>query len=208
MADWNDAELVKRLQKGEAEAVGVLLEQYANRLYNYAYYRCGDHFMAEDIVSETFIRIIEKVGGYQQREVPFRAWIYRIAHNLLANHLRYRQRHSAVSLDAVNSEGERLIDPPGDWGAADGGELGHQVAEREELREAILELPEDQKTVFILRFIEGFELEQVASMLEKSMPSIKSLQYRAVTNIRRVLDQGKESKKPAGKTLFKRPAKG
>lgn len=208
MADWNDAELVKRLQKGEAEAVGVLLEQYANRLYNYAYYRCGDHFMAEDIVSETFIRIIEKVGGYEQREVPFRAWVYRIAHNLLANHLRYRQRHSTLSLDAVNSEGERLIDPPNDWGAADGGELAHHIAEREELREAILELPEDQKTVFILRFIEGFELEQVASMLEKSMPSIKSLQYRAVTNIRKVLDQGKASKKPTGKTFFKRPAKG
>src|SRR5262245_32143193 len=105
MPDWSDVELVKRLQKGEPEAVGVLLEQYANRLYNYAYYRCGDHFMAEDIASETFTRIIEKVAGYQQREVPFRAWVYRIAHNLLANQLRYRERHSTFSLDAVNSEG-------------------------------------------------------------------------------------------------------
>ena len=207
MANWSDPELVKRLQKGEPEAVGVLLEQYANRLYNYAYYRCGDHFMAEDIASETFTRIIEKVGGYEQREVPFKAWVYRIAHNLLANQLRYRERHNALSLDAVDTQGERLIDPPNDWGAADGGEISDQIAEREELREAILELPDDQKAVFILRFIEGFELEQVANMLEKSMPSIKSLQYRAVTNLRRMLDQGKVQRKPVN-TPVRRPAQG
>ena len=112
-----DADLVERLQKGDSEAVGVLLEQSADRLYNYAFYRCGDHYLAEDMVSETCIRIIEKIGTYEQREVPFKAWVFRIAHNQLANHLRYRSRHQAVSLDATNSEGERLVDPPDDFRA-------------------------------------------------------------------------------------------
>jgi RNA polymerase sigma-70 factor, ECF subfamily len=166
-----------------------LLQQYANRLYNYAFYRCGDHHLAEDIASETFARVIENISAYEQREVPFRAWIYRIAHNQLANHLRYRKRHQAVSLDALNSAGERLIDPPDDWGAADGGLMASQVVEREELRQAILKLSEDQKAVFVLRFIEGLDLEEVTILLEKSLASIKSLQYRAVANLRRQLEQ-------------------
>jgi RNA polymerase sigma-70 factor, ECF subfamily len=166
-----------------------LLQQYANRLYNYAFYRCGDHHLAEDIASETFARVIEKISAYEQREVPFRAWIYRIAHNQLANHLRYRKRHQAVSLDALNSAGERLVDPPDDWGAADGGLMASQVVEREELRQAILNLSEDQKAVFVLRFIEGLDLEEVTILLEKSLASIKSLQYRAVTNLRRQLEK-------------------
>lgn len=188
MPNLSDAELVERLQKSDTEAVGVLLEQYANRLYNYAFYRCGDHHLAEDIVSETFARIIEKIDTYEQREVPFKAWVYRIAHNQLANHLRYRSRHRTDSLDAVNKAGERLLDPPDDWGVADGGLMASQIAEREELRQAILALPEDQKAVFILRFIEGLDLEEVTILLEKSLASIKSLQYRAVANLRRTLD--------------------
>lgn len=189
-----DAELVKRLQKGDSEAVGVLLEEYADRLYNYAFYRCGDHYLAEDIVSETFTRIIEKIGTYERREVPFKAWVFRIAHNQLANHLRYRSRHQAMSLDATNGEGERLVDPPDDWGAADGGLMASQLAEREELRHAILQLPEDQKTIFVLRFIEGLDLEEVTTLLDKSLASVKSLQYRAVMNLRRSLEQAQEDK--------------
>lgn len=206
MPHLTDTELVKRLQKGDSEAVGVLLEQYANRLYNYAFYRCGDHYLAEDIVSETFARIIEKIGGYEQREVPFKAWVYRIAHNQLANHLRYRSRHQSVSLDAVNSEGERLVDPPDDWGAADGGRMASQVAEREELRRAILALPEDQKAIFVLRFIEGLDLEEVTSLLEKSLASVKSLQYRAVVNLRRSLEQAQETKNIITFPAAKKPA--
>ncbi len=196
MLNLSDVELVNRLKKRDSEAVGVLLEQYANRLYNYAFYRCGDHHLAEDIVSETFTRIIEKIDTYEQREVPFKAWVYRIAHNQLANHLRYLSRHQAMSLDAVNSDGERLLDPPdGDeWGAADGGRIASQVAEREELRRAILALPEDQKAVFVLRFIEGLELEEVTTLLEKSLAAVKSLQYRAVLNLRQALEQSQDPK--------------
>ena len=196
-----DTDLVKRLQKGESEAVGLLLNEYADRLYNYAFYRCGDHYLAEDIVSETFTRIIEKIGTYEQREVPFKAWVFRIAHNQLANHLRYRSRHQALSLDATNAEGERLGDPPDDWGAADGGLMASQVAEREELRRAFLQLPDDQKAIFVLRFIEGLDPEEVTVLLEKSLPSVKSLQYRAVVNLRRALDQA-----PPEKNIIRFPA--
>jgi RNA polymerase sigma-70 factor (ECF subfamily) len=167
--------------------VDELLTQYADRLYKYAYYHSGDHHLAEDIVSETFTRVIEKIDSYVQRDVPFKAWLFRIAHNLLVDHFRKRKRYNSVSLDAVDWENGPGVANPGDWGAADGGDMVDQLAEREELQRSITLLPEDQRTVFILRFVQGFELEQVATMLDKSLVSIKSLQYRAVRNLRRYL---------------------
>ena len=198
----DDLTLVNGLKEGNTEAIRVLLQQYSNRLYNYAFYRCGDHHLAEDIVSDTLIRILEKISNYEQGEVPFRAWVFRITHNLLVNHLRYRTRHAALSLDAVNADGIRVIDPPDDYGAADGGRMSSQLVEREELRQAILELPEEQKVVFVLRFVEGFDLEEVAGLLEKSLASIKSLQYRAVLNLRQKLDQEDQAKLSATKPVL------
>jgi RNA polymerase sigma-70 factor (ECF subfamily) len=185
----NDVELVAQLQRFEPEAVDVLMSRFADRLYNYAYYHSSDHHLAEDIVSETLTRIVEKIGDYQQREVPFKAWVFRIARNLLADHYRHRSRHPSVSLEAASDESSSLYETlSSDYGGADGGELATQVAQREDLRQALNLLPEDQRTVFILRFIEGNDLEQVVSILNKSMAAIKSLQFRATRNLRQILD--------------------
>ncbi|MEI7553890.1 RNA polymerase sigma factor [Candidatus Chlorohelix sp.] len=185
----NDIELVAQLQRFEPAAVDELMSRFADRLYNYAYYHSSDHHLAEDIVSETLTRIVEKIGDYQQRDVPFKAWVFRIARNLLADHYRYRSRHPSVSLEAASDESSSLYETlSSDYGAADGGEIATQVAQREDLRQALNLLPEDQRTVFILRFIEGNDLEQVAAIINKSMPSIKSLQFRATRNLRQILD--------------------
>ncbi|NWJ48122.1 MAG: RNA polymerase sigma factor [Chloroflexi bacterium] len=184
----SDLELVTRLKQGDAEAVGVLLEQYAHRLYNYAYYHCGDHFLAEDIVSETLSRVVTKIESYEQREVPFKAWIFRIAHNFLANSLRQRSRHQAVSLDGVDWDKNPHVTGESEWSAADAGELAENLAIREELQQAITALPDDQRTVLILHLVEGHSLDEIASALDKTIPAIKSLQYRAIKNLRRLLN--------------------
>jgi RNA polymerase sigma-70 factor (ECF subfamily) len=184
----SDLELVTRLKKREGEAVGILVSQYADRLYNYAYYRSSDHHLAEDIASETLAKIIEKIDTYEQRDVPFKAWVFRIAHNILVNHLRQLKKHNSVPLEQADWASENAS---GDWGAADGGDMASQLADRQELQQAIAALADDQRSVFILRFIEGFELEQVALMLEKSVVSIKSLQFRAVRNLRKALEQSR-----------------
>ncbi|NWJ45960.1 MAG: RNA polymerase sigma factor [Chloroflexi bacterium] len=192
----NDVELVAQLQRFEPEAVDVLMSRFADRLYNYAYYHSSDHHLAEDIVSETLTRIVEKIGDYQQREVPFKAWVFRIARNLLADHYRHRSRHPSVSLEAASDESSSLYETlSSDYGGADGGELATQVAQREDLRQALNLLPEDQRTVFILRFIEGNDLEQVVTILNKSIASIKSLQFRATRNLRQILDDNNCGKK-------------
>ncbi len=151
----SDAELVVRLKAGEAQAVDYLLEQYSTRLYTYVYYHSGNHHLAEDIVSETFARVIEKIGGYEQRDVPFKAWLFRIAHNLLVDYFRQHNKYNSVSLEAVDWD----MQPSNDWGAADGGAMAEQVADREEIQQAIAALSEEQKTVFILRFVEELDLD-------------------------------------------------
>lgn len=192
MKPMDDNELVTRLQNFEAEAVDELLERYADRLHNYIYYHSGNHHLAEDIVSETFARIIEKISSYKPGTAPFKSWVYRIAHNLLVDHFRDSNQYRSVSIDSVNWDEKPQARPSSDWGAADGGEMATRIADRDELKQAITLLPEDQRTVFILRFIEGNSLEQVSLMLDKTTASIKSLQYRAVRNLRAILDNNGE----------------
>jgi len=194
---WSDADLVARLQRREEVAAEQLVEQYADRLYNYAYYHSGDHHLAEDIASETFARIIEKIHGFVLRDVPFKAWVFRIAHNLLTDHFRRHKRFQNLSLEAVDWDDKVVQNQSGDWGAADGGDIAEQIVERMELHQVITTLPTDQRTVFILRFIEGLDLEQVATALDKSVVAVKSLQFRAVRNLRTALDtQNPKGAKP------------
>ncbi len=191
MPEISDAELVARLKNREGEAVGVLVKQYADRLYNYAYYRCNNHHTAEDVVSETFVRVIEKIHGYEQREIPFRAWVFRIAHNLLVNHFRQSKRHNLVSLDKLDWSMETAGGMAGNLDLADKKDLVSQISDRDALKQAIDALPEDQQAVFVMRFIEELELEQVALMMDRSVVSIKSLQYRAVKNLRKMLNRSR-----------------
>src|SRR4051794_31906137 len=101
VGSWNDIELVNRLKQRDPQAVSVLFNDYADRLYNYAYYHSGDHHLAEDIVSETMMRVIEKIPAYEWRDIPFKAWIFRIARNLLVDHFRRRDKQKETSLEKI-----------------------------------------------------------------------------------------------------------
>ena len=96
----SDAELVAQA-KEDSVAFGALYERYVNQIYNYIYYRVGNHHDAEDLTARTFFRALRHVGNYEDRGAPVSAWFYRIAHNLVANWHRDQGRHPVVSLDAV-----------------------------------------------------------------------------------------------------------
>lgn len=183
----SDAELVASLKKGEIGSADLLFKLYAPSLYNYIYYHTGNHFLAEDLCSETITRVIEKIGSYTQREIPLRTWVFRIAQNMLVDHFRRGQRHPAMPFDRLDRENSPEVDHANDWSGTASGDMVEQLAQREELVRAIATLPEEQRTIFLLRFVEGFDLEEVGKLLGKSMASIKSLQYRAVKNLRREL---------------------
>ena len=176
----DDADLVAGLQRGDAAAVEYFVQEYAPALYRFAYYQLGDPTAAEDLVSEVVVRVIGRVGEFVLEQATFRAWIFRIARNLIADYYRSRKRRPQVSLEAV-IEAEPGTEP----GRYD---LQMEVLlDREQLQAGLATLTEEQRQVILLHLVEGWELPQVAELLKRSLPSVKSLYYRGVQSLRRVL---------------------
>src|SRR5512138_1592934 len=99
----DDAQLAE-WAKDDATAFGELYERYVKKIYNYVYYRTGNHHDAEDLTSRVFFRALGHIGNYTDRGVPFSAWLYRIAHNLIANWHRDRGRQRVLPLDDYMSD--------------------------------------------------------------------------------------------------------
>ncbi len=99
LLDHNDQELLVQATRGKQDAFGALYERYVHRIYNYIYYRTGNQHDAEDLTARVFIRAMRHITNYEDKGVPFSAWLYRIAHNLVANWHRDNSRRQEISLD-------------------------------------------------------------------------------------------------------------
>jgi RNA polymerase sigma-70 factor (ECF subfamily) len=175
-----DAALVAGLHAGDPRAVEQMVAQYGPALYRFAYYQLQDAMLAEDLVAEVFARVIEKVGGYVQDSTPFQAWLFRIARNLVTDHYRSVKRRPQTSFEQWLAA-EPAAEPGGYDSAIDG------LPMREELLAGLRLLTEEQRQVIILHVLEGWEMPQVAQILGRSLPSVKSLYYRGMDSLRRVL---------------------
>src|SRR5512146_1406023 len=97
--DLSDDEVLERAIQGDPEAFSILYERYVKRIYNYVFYRTGNPYDAEDLTERVFHRAFGHIQTYNNRGVPFSAWLYRIAHNLVANWHRDNSRRKEVPLD-------------------------------------------------------------------------------------------------------------
>lgn len=176
----DDNALVAALQCGEADAVSHVVQHYVPSLYRFIVYQVQDPGLAEDLVSDLLMRMIGKIGGYVQGSTPFQAWLFRIARNLIADHYRARKRRPQVSFEAWLAD-----DPAAEPGATDRDVTG--LPDREELRAGLAELTAEQRQVILLHVVDGWELPEVAHLLGRSVPSVKSLYYRGVQSLRRVM---------------------
>ena len=174
MENENDTILIARA-KEDPEAFGILYERYVSRIYRYLYYRTGNQEDAEDLTGKTFYRALRSMPRYVDRGVPFAAWLYRIAHNVMANWLRDRSRHPVVALDAVAPTGEERLDP-------------HTVTEKKEDKEFLLQavrrLPPDRQDLLILKFTEGMTNAKIGAVMGRSEGAIKSLYHRTLIVLR------------------------
>src|SRR6476620_9373010 len=139
-----DTELVI-LAKDSQEAFGVLYERYIEKIYKYIYYRTGNHQDAEDLTAAVFHRALGHIESYTERGVPFQAWLYRIAHNLVANWHRDRGRRKVVPLDEFIAAGLHSESPA---------DTTESKEEREKLVEAIQRLPEERQQLLLLKFVD------------------------------------------------------
>ncbi|MCX7855272.1 MAG: sigma-70 family RNA polymerase sigma factor [Anaerolineae bacterium] len=172
-----ERELVERAKR-DPEAFGLLYERYVAQIYRYLYYRTGNHQDAEDLTARTFYRALEHLPRYQERGLPFTAWLYRIAHNIVVNWQRDRRRRPVVALDYVVTHAT----------GGDPREALEEEEERERLMQAFQALAPDRQELLILKFVEGMSNAQIGAVMRRSEGAIKSLYHRTLLELKKNLE--------------------
>jgi len=174
--------------RSDPAAFGLLYEKYVQKIYNYVYYRTGNHHDAEDLTAKTFHRAMKHIPRYEQRGVPFSAWLYRIAHNVVANWYRDRSRRKVIALDELVLYQQWRQSPEG---------LVEETEEKGELLKVIRQLPADRQQLLILKFVEGMSNEAIGQVMGRSEGAIKSLYHRTLLALRKKMtSQSQRSQKP------------
>ena len=175
MPEFDEQEILGRAQQGDREAFGSLYEHYVDRIFNYVYYRTGNIHDAEDLTARVFYRAMNHVQRYIDRGVPFSAWLYRIAHNLIANWHRDRSRHLEIPLDdapTLHYKGE----PP---------EVTlMQGQDQDALLKLIRSLPAERQHLLILKFVEHMSNTEIGEIMNRSEGAVKSLYHRTLLALR------------------------
>lgn len=175
MPEMSEDEAVNQAASGDTEAFSLLYQRYVTRIYNYIYYRTGNPYESEDLTSRVFHRALHHINQYDNRGVPFSAWLYRIAHNLVANWHRDNSRRKEVPLDDYTQQPFRAPAP-------EASVVNNQ--ELEELLKVIRRLPPERQQLLILKFVEGLSNQEVAVIMMRSEGAIKSLYHRTLMALR------------------------
>lgn len=176
---WADeAELIARA-KSDSHAFGPLYERYVDRIYRYIYRRIGDHEEAEDLTAQTFQQALAALPAYEWRGVPFSAWLYRIAGNLVIRHRRIHGRE--VTMEHV----ERIVDDRGSFD--DPLEAILRQSSSDQLLNAMQSLSFDQRRALILKYSHGLKNHEVGTLMNRSEGGVKQLVHRAMLVLRRTL---------------------
>lgn len=169
-----EADLIE-LAKEDPVAFGVLYERYVDRIYSYIYYRTGNQQDAEDLTARTFFKALDHIKRFNNRGVPFSAWLYRIAHNLVANWYRDRGRRRELVLEDQVHLSHSSGSP-------------ERLAEASEAREALLgairRLPDDRQQLILLKFSDALPNAQIGAIMGRSEGAIKSLYHRTLLALR------------------------
>ena len=177
--DVSDEEALKRASQGDREAFGLIYDRYITRIYNYIYYRTGNQHDAEDLTSRVFTRAMKHITNYQDRGVPFSAWLYRIAHNLVANWHRDKSRKQEYNLeDGVWSSKES--DMPES--------VLLRVEQHDEIMTMVRDIPEDRQMLIIMKFVDHMSNAEIGKIMGKTEGAIKSLYHRTLLSLRKKID--------------------
>ncbi|GCD36643.1 RNA polymerase sigma factor [Streptomyces chrestomyceticus JCM 4735] len=171
-------DLVERAQAGEAEAFGRLYDQYADTVYRYIYYRVGGRATAEDLTSETFLRALRRIGTFTWQGRDFGAWLVTIARNLVADHFKSSRFRLEVTTGEMLDANEVERSPE---------DSVLESLSNAALLEAVRKLNPQQQECVTLRFLQGLSVAETARVMGKNEGAIKTLQYRAVRTLARLL---------------------
>ncbi|MGD9048693.1 MAG: sigma-70 family RNA polymerase sigma factor [Anaerolineae bacterium] len=169
--------LLKRARQYDEAALGELYDHYAPRIYAYIYGQVSDPHLAEDLVGDVFVRVVQAIRSERFWHTSFNAWLRRIAHNTMVDH--YRQRSPILSdrMDEIWVSGKE----------SDPRSVVETAQDYERLRRAMRCLTRGQQEVLVLRFGQGLTARETAQVLRKTTGSVKAMQHRAVLALRRRL---------------------
>lgn len=178
MSNDRDEEQLIEQAKTDPEAFGRLYELYVEKIYNYIYYRLGNHHDAEDLTAKVFYRALNHIAHYNHKGVPFAAWLYRIAHNLVVNWHRDHSRRQMVGLENLDLSGDKQESPH---------HAAEQTNERELLLAAIQHLPRERQELLMLKFVERMSNAEIGRVLGRSEGAVKSLYHRTLVSLKELL---------------------
>ena len=174
-ASDREAQLVQAAKQRSPAAWAQIYDTTYPKLYRFCHARTSNDATASELASRVYLEALEGIDRYEYRGRPILAWFYRIARNLVSDHLRRRQREARALQEA-----SLLLDPHGPNPAT-------SVNDRYDLEVALRRLTEDQQQVIVLRYYAGFTTTEIAESMERTERAVYSLEVRAITALRRVI---------------------
>lgn len=175
-----ETDLLQRARRFEEDALAEIYDRYSPGLYRYALRLLGDAALAEDCLSDTFLRFLQVLRTPRGPQDHVQAYLYQIAHNWITDQYRRQPLPPLPLLDDLPGPDKDLPQALMDR------------LQREAVRGALARLTPDQRQVIVLKYLEGWENDRVAHLLEKPVGAVKSLQHRALHALRRMLLPDKE----------------
>jgi RNA polymerase sigma-70 factor (ECF subfamily) len=167
-----------RAAQADRRAFDRLYRRYVERVYSYAFYQLADHHDAEDVTERTFLAALAAIDDFTEQGASFRAWLFRIAHNAIANAHRSRHRRPTAPISAAENHPAAGADPAGVVARADDGRA---------IRAALARIPDDRRQVIILRFVDGLSAREIGAVLDRSEGASRVLLHRALRDLAREL---------------------
>jgi RNA polymerase sigma-70 factor (ECF subfamily) len=174
--------LVDAAQRGDRGALEELYLIHFDRIYGYLHVTVGNRHDAEDLTTQTFLKMLESIGKFRWGSAPFSAWLFRIAHNLAMDHFRAARRWQPE---------EEVPEPePDESTSAEAGAL--DAIGQKSMLALIDDLSSEQQQVLTLKFVFGFSNGEAATILGKTEGAVKSLQHRALVTLHKKLEQQRD----------------
>ena len=180
MTEPDPREIARRAAQRDTTACAGLYDEHLNIVYRFVFFKVGDPTLAEDLTAEVFSKAWENIDRFEWRDLPFQHWLLRVARNVVVDHWRAHRRFPA-SLDGLYELPSDSLSPE---------EVVSRDGEVERVNQALKRLPDDQRDVLILRFIEGYSHADTAQVLKKSVVAVRQIQVRALRALRDVMREG------------------
>jgi RNA polymerase sigma-70 factor, ECF subfamily len=182
-SDSNEADLIDRAKHGDARAFQALYDKHKRRVYSLCLRMTSNTAEAEDLAQEAFLQLFRKIGTFRG-ESAFSTWLHRLSVNVVLMHLR-KKSLPVVSLDEVPSGSNEEDAPKKDFGAEDLALAGS--IDRLQLQKAVADLPPGYRTIFVLHDVEGYEHNEIATIVGCSIGNSKSQLHKARMKLRELL---------------------